>query len=194
METIIKNIHNLVPFITENQLEKLEEGALQYRRFARISFKIVALGHTPNKVLTITIEVRQDKSPSENYLKAAELHQRAKDLFKPYLPEDVLFYSNALPYVESPTEKVTPEYLRHFMTEYKIRIKDIVADTGLDKSNVSAWVNGTRDMSQIVKAMFYYYFRFISATSEKRFEIDPDQFGKFEKDLENNIFTIKSKS
>lgn len=35
--------------------------------------------------------------------------------------------------------------------------KDIMDETGIDKSNVSAWVNGTRTMSQPVRAMFYYY-------------------------------------
>jgi DNA-binding Xre family transcriptional regulator len=44
------------------------------------------------------------------------------------------------------------------MLKKGVKFNDLVTDTGLDKTNISAWVNGKRDMSQIVKAMFYFYF------------------------------------
>lgn len=36
-------------------------------------------------------------------------------------------------------------------------MKDIMIDTGIDKTNLSAWLSGARVMSQPVKAMFYFY-------------------------------------
>lgn len=153
METIIKNIHLLKSHLTEDQLSTLEHGASLHRRHARITFKILRFADN-----VLTVETRQDKSPAENYLDGKLLYQRTKELFKANnLPADIKLHINTIPYKPSPTEVVTPEYVRHFMTDLKIKAKDIAADTGLDKTNISAWVNGTREMSQIVKAMFYYY-------------------------------------
>ncbi len=154
METIIKNIHLLKSVVDEQSIERLEHGALQYRRFARITFKIIYF-----KDNTLTIEVRQDKSPAENYLKAAEMIRKTKELFSNIVPMSVKINVNAIPYQDPIVEIVTPEYIRHFMTENKIKVKNLADATGVDATNISAWMNGVRDMSQPVKAMFYYYFR-----------------------------------
>ncbi|WP_138485409.1 helix-turn-helix domain-containing protein [Dyadobacter bucti] len=87
------------------------------------------------------------------------LNQEAKHLFTSFLqPLGVEININPIPYFESPVEVVTDAYLRHKMVEHKKRLKDLVHDTGIDKSNLSAWINGIREMSQPVKAMFYSYF------------------------------------
>ena len=38
------------------------------------------------------------------------------------------------------------------------QIKDIVGDTGLNKSYLSAIINGRKPISRINKSFFYYYF------------------------------------
>jgi len=43
------------------------------------------------------------------------------------------------------------------MLQKGVRIKQIAFDTGVDRESVSEWVTGKRSMSQIVKALFYYY-------------------------------------
>lgn len=150
METIIKNIH-LISQLDDLTLEKLTHGALQHQKFSRIVFKILSVDDK-----SIKIQTSQNKSPHENYADEKTLVERTKELFSRFLP-DLKIIVNAAPYKENPTAQVTPEYIRHAMTENQIKVKDIVADTGIDKTNISAWVNGTRDMSQPVKAMFYYY-------------------------------------
>jgi len=167
METIIKNIHLVKDLINEADLQKLENGALQHRKFSRITFKVLSVTDK-----TIKIQAIQGKSPQENYANEETLIQRGKDLFSRFLPDQKIIV-NAVTYKDNPTEKVTPEYLRHAMTEYKVKVKDIVADTGIDKTNVSAWVNGTREMSQPVRAMFYYYF--LNKTKVKTSDIFVDQ-------------------
>lgn len=153
METIIKNIHLLKPHLSEKLISDLEQGASLYRRHSRITFKILRLADN-----VLTVETRQDKSPAENYLDGKTLYERTKELFAANeLPEGIKLHINTIPYKPSPTEIITPEYIRHFLTDLKIKVKDVAADTGVDKTNISAWVNGTREMSQIVKAMFYYY-------------------------------------
>jgi len=42
------------------------------------------------------------------------------------------------------------------MSSESIRIKDIVNITGLDKGNLSSWINGTREMRRPIQSMFYF--------------------------------------
>lgn len=151
METIIKNIHMIKALTASENIIKLEAGALQHRKFSRITFKILALDNN-----TLEIQTVQAKSPHKNYGDEETLILRTRELFSKFFP-DYEIVVTAIPYQENPTEQVTPEYIRTAMTNYHIKVKDIVDETGIDKSNVSAWVNGTREMSQPVRAMFYYY-------------------------------------
>ncbi|SDF41448.1 hypothetical protein SAMN04487996_110239 [Dyadobacter soli] len=151
METIIKNIHLIKDLTTEENIKKLEIGALQHRKFARITFKVISVIGKVMQIHTV-----QTKSPHENHADEDRLILRTKELFLHFFP-DYEIQVTATPYQANPTEKVTPEYIREAMNSYDIKVKDIVDETGIDKSNVSAWVNGTRSMSQPVRAMFYYY-------------------------------------
>ncbi|ACT96718.1 hypothetical protein [Dyadobacter fermentans] len=155
METIIKNIHLLKNRLSESQLNDLEHGALLHRRHARITFKIVRFTDD-----VLTVETRQEKSPAGNYLDGKTLYQRTKELFQSNnLPGGVKIHVNTIPYVPAPAQDVSPEFIRHYMTELKIKVRDIENETGLDSTNISAWINGTREMSNIVRAMFYYYIK-----------------------------------
>lgn len=153
METIVKNIHLIKELTTPESISKLEIGALQYRKFARITFKVISVAEKALHIQTV-----QTKSPHENHADEHLLILRTKELFSHFFPEYEIVVT-AIPYQPNPTEQVTPEYIREAMTSYDIKVKDIVEETGIDKSNVSAWVNGTRTMSQPVRAMFYYYIR-----------------------------------
>lgn len=151
METIIKNIHLIKDLATSENIRKLEIGALQHRKFARITFKVLSVQEG-----ILAIQTIQTKSPHENHADEERLILRTKELFLHFFPEYKIEVT-AIPYQANPTERVTPEYIREAMNSYDIKVKDIVDETGIDKSNVSTWVNGTRSMSQPVRAMFYYY-------------------------------------
>lgn len=153
METIIKNIHLVKDLLSESDLEKLNAGALQHRKFSRITFKILSVDDKSIKVQAV-----QGKTPQENYADADTLRLRTKELFSRFLPDRHVM-THVTTYTPNVTEQVTPEYIRNRMTELKIKVKHIVADTGIDQTNISAWMNGLREMSQPVKAMFYYYFQ-----------------------------------
>lgn len=155
MENVIKNIHLLKGWVPDTIIDQFEERALQYRKFARITFKILSVFRN-----TITIETKQDKSPAENYLGQKDLFERGQDVFKElYDNSDLKVHMNVHRYVESPTDTVTPEYIRAKMTALKIKQKHIVESLGLDAPAVSSWVSGNREMSNPVKAMFYLYFK-----------------------------------
>lgn len=152
MEPIIKNIH-LISDLSEADQQKLNAGALQHKKFSRIGFKVLSMDE-----MAIKIQTTQGKTPQENYADEKTLIERTKELFSIFFPDKKIIV-NAAPYKENLTAQVTPEYIRHEMVSNHIKVKDIVADTGIDKTNISAWVNGVRDMSQPVKAMFYFYFK-----------------------------------
>lgn len=64
-------------------------------------------------------------------------------------------------------KNITPDYIREKMFELRLKQVDLVGLTGCDKTNINAWVNGTRGMSQPVKAMFHYCFEYVRLTGRK---------------------------
>ena len=156
MENIIKNIHKIESFLGEEKSYQIEQFALMYRRYARIGFKVMAFDETEKKLI---VKVRQEKKPdNENYRTEKELHEKGKELFSKFF-DGFTIHVDAKPYTETSAEIITPEYLKAELNKRQIRIKDINTATGLEMSNLSAWVNGTRPMSNIVKNMFYYYLK-----------------------------------
>lgn len=154
MESIIKN-ERYLDFLPSNDFEQLQQGALQHRKFSRIVFKVLSVSEKE-----IRIETRQSKNPNGNHFDQKILIERTKELFGRFLGTEWKINVVPVVYKESAAEQVTPAYVRHYMTELKIKAKDISSDTGIDKTNISTWVNGEREMSQSIKAMFYYYFAF----------------------------------
>lgn len=148
----IKNIHKIAGLLDESAIQKLEAGAAQHKRYSNIEFKILSVSDND-----IVVQVVQDKHLSGNYADQKTLAQRGKELFKTFFP-DYDIHAHATVYFEPPSSVVTPEWIEKQMTEYSVKIKDLVKETGIDKTNLSAWINGLREMSQPVKAMFYYIF------------------------------------
>ncbi|RQO74254.1 hypothetical protein DBR43_02320 [Pedobacter sp. KBW06] len=165
----IKNIHKIDQLISARDLAKLEEGAKLHLRHSNISFKI--MGISANGLF---IKTEQGKHLSENYADEHRLIELTKDLFiKPkytldFDPGDILnepgeidrakIMVHAYPYVVSPIDKVDSKWVNEQMLKTGTKAKDIAAETGIEKTNISPWINDKKPMSQIVKAMFYYYF------------------------------------
>jgi plasmid maintenance system antidote protein VapI len=60
--------------------------------------------------------------------------------------------------IKSP-ELVTANWLQAQITQAGVSTNDIVTATGVNRASISAWVNGLRNMSKPVKAMFFFYFK-----------------------------------
>jgi DNA-binding MarR family transcriptional regulator len=73
----------LLPFLTDEQRKLLETSELNYKRFARIYFKV--LSYAENELV---VKVWQMENPAEKYLSAKELVERAKGVFEGILPEN----------------------------------------------------------------------------------------------------------
>lgn len=165
----IKNSHK-IDFLDAESIKKLEYGALQHRRFSSIEFKILKVD---NEDKIITVQTTQAKSLSENYADLQKLITLTKDLFSRYIP-DYKIHVQAIPYSHPEVDELSTEDIRKYMDEKGLKIKDIEKLTGIDKTNLSAWLNDKRVMSQPVKAMFYFMIKsmeninaFSEITSEK---------------------------
>jgi len=150
MSTII-GIDKLIQQISQEEISKLDKGAERHLRESSITFTIK---YTDEHVTEI--ECRQEENKSGNYATETTLIKRTQELFTKFLPQSELVIL-PVTFRPSPTSAVTPVWLDQKMDEKGVRIKQIAFDTGIDRESISDWVTGKRKMSQIVKAMFYYY-------------------------------------
>jgi hypothetical protein len=155
----IKNIHLLE--LSDNDRVKLLAGAALHLRMSNISFKILEVTNT-----AITLRVIQGKHLSENYADKKALVELTKELFQRFYP-DKKIHPQAIVFKHNPVMQITAQWVKEKMETLDLGVTDIVNDTGVDKTNISAWANGTRPMSQPVKAMFFHYFNSV-AHQQKR--------------------------
>lgn len=151
--TTIKNLSLLTEILEESVLRELDAAATVHLKQSNIEFTILSL---EDKVLTVDAE--QGKT-SGNYANFKTLIKRTGEVFNKHLPSGYQLKVNAKEFEESPAMVVNPAWIERKMVEKEVRIKQIAFDTGLDRKDISGWVTGERTMSQIVKSMFYYYFK-----------------------------------
>ena len=147
----IQNINLLEPILTPEQIFKLDKAAARHQEQSNTNFKI--LSETEK---TINIETAQGETGSGKYATEDTLIKRTEDLFRKHLPEYKIIVSPET-FQASPASIVNTAWIDKMMQQKGIRIKQIAFDTGIDRESVSDWVTGKRRMSQIVKALFYYY-------------------------------------
>jgi hypothetical protein len=152
MSNII-NIEKLQDIIDETAMAKLDTGAAVHKKQSNIEFNIISV---EDKVLTVATE--QGKTGSGKYANLKMLIKRTHEVFDNFLPSSYKLEVQPTEYQESPAATVTPNWISKKMLEKEVRIKQIAFDTGIDRTDLTAWINGVKPMSQIVKAMFYYYF------------------------------------
>jgi len=149
---MIRGMEKLKQQISEEQIYQLQQKAERYQADSNINFSIK---YADEQVVEITC--RQDVNKSGKYATESSLIRRTNEVFGSVL-QDFQIVVLPLTFLPSPTTAVTPGWLDQQMQRKGKRIKQVAYDTGLDRETISDWVSGKRSMSQIVKAMFYYYF------------------------------------
>lgn len=152
MSTII-NIEKLQGLIDETGMAKVDAAAAVHKKQSNIEFNILTVEDN-----TLTVATEQGKTSSGKYANLKTLVKRTHEVFDNVLPPSCKLEVQPVEYLESPAATVTPAWINKKMLEKEIRVKQIAFDTGIDRTDLSAWINGLRPMSQIVKALFYYYF------------------------------------
>jgi len=149
--SVILGIDHLNDYLTAVQLEKLDLAAGTYKTQSNIEFLILQVTDD-----IIVIEATQLETRSGKYANEASLVKKTHELFDKPL-SGFIIEVKAFPFLPSPTSIVTPQWLETKMKEKDVRIKQIAFDTGVDRDSIAGWVAGKRTMSQIVKAMFFFY-------------------------------------
>lgn len=149
--SVILGIEKLKNQLNEQQLEQLAQAAETHKKESKITFCILAIEEH-----SMQIETSQTEKRSGKYATEASLVKRTHEVFDKWLPT---FDIQVIPatFLPSPTSVVNPTWLEKKMEEKGVRIKQIAFDTGVDRESIADWISGKRSMSQIVKAMFYFY-------------------------------------
>ena len=147
----IQNINLLESHLSEEQIFKLDKGAGRLQDQSNTNFNIRS---AVEKI--IEIETTQGETSSGKYATESTLVKRTEDLFRKSLPGYKIIVSPQT-FKPSPASLVNTAWIDKMMQQKGIRIKQIAFDTGIERETISDWVTGKRSMSQIVKALFYYY-------------------------------------
>jgi hypothetical protein len=150
--SVITGIKVLDGMFSEEQVKQLETAASVHLAQSNIEFSILQAEQD-----IIHVEVAQNATRSGKYATEATLIKRAHEVFDKVLPGIKLEIEPST-HMPSPTSVVNPSWLEMKMKAKGLRIKQIAFDTGIDREIIADWVAGKRNMSQIVKAMFYFYF------------------------------------
>lgn len=148
----ILGIEKLSDHLDTDQLEQLENAAAVHKGQSNIEFCILRVEEH-----TVAIETTQSETRSGKYANQSTLVKRTMEVFEKMLSPLTITVEPA-PYLPNPTSVVNPLWLDKKMKEKGVRIKQIAFETGVDRESISDWVTGKRAMSQIVKAMFFFYF------------------------------------
>jgi hypothetical protein len=145
---IIKHLDKLSGVVRPDQIASLEETANLHLIESSISFTILQVYDEE-----IHVRTEQGKHISEKYALSKTLIDCTRNLFAPFTTRTI--FTHPVPYRASILDIVTPQWLAREQLNHGIKINDFVFHTGIDKSKLTAWINGTIPMSQPVQAMFY---------------------------------------
>ena len=147
--SVIKGINKLIAAeVDPAVITKLEAGASLHLRHSNITFKIIEIEEE------LVVRAEQGKSAAGNYADRNRLVELTRELFG-IIPTNLPIKVQPVPYKAAVIDVVTPQWINQHMHSFGININTFVQETGIDRSNFSAWINNLRPMSQIVKALIF---------------------------------------
>jgi len=149
----MKNIE-LLP-INDEAKKRLNESALQYRRYARIIIEIVSFDAG-----RFVVRVEQKELVNGRQLTKKELEQRVKDMFKGEVPDDWKINISAVDFDRQDIESITPEWITNKMEKLNLKAKHVSTYTGIDQPTLSTLMSGDKALTKWHKVAFYYFFKY----------------------------------
>lgn len=139
--------------LTPDQKDLLDKKVEIQSRFAAITFKVMKQDDRE-----IILQVKQDQSFHQNQFDDKRLREITHETFDEFLQPGQKLHVSIKAKQTAPCDVVTAAWIQQKQLDLGIKNKDIVRDTGIDKTTVSAYVGGLKPLSGVVKALFYYYF------------------------------------
>lgn len=149
----MKNIE-LLP-ITDEAKKRINELALQYRRYAHIIIEVVSF-----KDNRLIVRAEQKDLINKKQLTRKDLEQRVHDMFKGEIPDAWKLTISAADFDRSDIDNITTEWIANRMEKLNLKAKHISTYTGIDKSTLSVLLSGEKDLTKWHKVAFYYFFKY----------------------------------
>lgn len=155
----MKNIE-LLP-LTGEAKKRLNEFALQYKRFAGIVVEIVSFDD--NRLI---VRVEQ-KEADVKQLTKVELEQRIKEMFAGEIPVEWRLTISAVDFDRRDIDSVNVPWIMASMERHSLKAKHLSTYTGIDKSTLSILLNENRELTKWQKVAFYYFFKYYDVSGFK---------------------------
>jgi len=140
METLITNITKGKTAVSKS-----------ISNYARMGIDIEILGIENNKA---KVKISQNRLINGYILNQKELVERVKEAFEPTGLKTVV-----IPSVYSlDVNTIDVDWIKEKMNEFGIKRTDIIKQMAIDKSTLSLYLSGERELYKSVKAAFYFYF------------------------------------
>ena len=145
---------DLIP-TNKDSLKRIREMINQYKRFGKIDIRVIDVN--PGEII---VKATQESLINDRVLTKKELIERAKELFKGEIPDDIKVHVR--PVVYPVFNDIDRHYISNKMDEFGLKAKYLCRLLGIDKTSISRILNGTQPMTKWHKAAFYYLFQILS--------------------------------
>ncbi|MFC0182537.1 hypothetical protein ACFFJX_08175 [Pseudarcicella hirudinis] len=152
-ESTIQNLKRL-QYLSEDQLAKLERTAIAHKRYSNIRFNIVFVDKKE-----VVVEVSQGRSLSENYADAEGLVRLTKEMIDNSMLSGRALRVGTKIYIKTDSDIVTTSWIKNKMSKVGMRAVDVEQYMSIDKSTLSLYLNGRRELTRKVKSDFFHRLR-----------------------------------
>ncbi|MBK7694095.1 MAG: hypothetical protein IPI30_07190 [Saprospiraceae bacterium] len=102
------------------------------------------------------IRAEQFKTSNAKYFSRSRIVEIVHETFDSALaPRTIRVHP--LTYIQNPCDIINDKYLHDLTGKLKISNKEFERAFGIHKNEISKWINGSKPMGKMVRALFYYY-------------------------------------
>ncbi len=149
----IEKIELAAHWIAEDQKEAFEQEVRRLFQVEKIKYKILEADP-----FILMVRASLGKLEEGEQRSGKELVELTKKLFKSYFPFHEI-QSRVYPYREIPAKELIPKQVMRLLSDRKISFDQIHLETGIPRGQIQGWVNETKAMDAVARAMFYYMLR-----------------------------------
>jgi hypothetical protein len=148
--------------LSEESADAIVKKMRKYTNIYGLLFKIFSASEDE-----LAVSVSQINPDSKKLFDRDELIEIAHDVFdESLLPTQHL--KVACNTIEAaPTKGVDPEWIKRRMYQTSTKLKQMARDFGFPKNGMDDYLNGTRPLSKVEKALFFYYLEYRALLKEK---------------------------
>ncbi len=149
----MKNIE-LLP-LPEEVKRRLNEFALQYKRYAHVIIEVVSFAEG-----RLIVRAEQKDLVNGKMLSKKELVDRVRKMFEGEIPSDWKLTISAVDFDRKDIENIDAEWIQQRMNKLMLKAKHVCTHTGIDKSTLSMILSNEKSLTKWHKIALYYFFKY----------------------------------